>query len=113
MTLEQLSPRPVESTPDRDRRTAHLEDAGPLLDVLSSQTAREILGVVRESPATPSDIADELDVSLQAVTYHLSRLQGVDLLAPVGVKYSQKGREMSLYDLSAESVTVSFAEPPK
>lgn len=113
MTLEQLSPTPVESTPDRDRRTARLEDAGPLLDVLSSQTAREILDVVRESPSTPSDIAAELDVSLQAVTYHLSRLQSVDLLAPVGVKYSQKGREMNVYDLSAESVTVSFAEPPK
>lgn len=113
MTLEQLSPAPSEPDLEREQRTVQLDRSDGLLEVLASETAREVIAVVRESPSTPSEIADELDVSLQAVTYHLTRLQGADLLTPVGVKYSQKGREMSLYDLSVESVTVSFTESPK
>ncbi|MFC5278171.1 ArsR/SmtB family transcription factor [Halorubrum rubrum] len=111
MTLEQLSPPPTTSDADRDRRTASLEGSDALLEVLASATAREVIAVVRESPSTPSEIADELDVSLQAVTYHLRRLQRVDLITPVGVRYSTKGREMNLYDLSTESVTIDLTEP--
>ncbi|WP_281194959.1 helix-turn-helix domain-containing protein [Halorubrum sp. F4] len=111
MTLERLSPPPSESEIDRDRRTVPLDRSDGLLEVLACETAREVIAVVRESPSTPSEIADELDVSLQAVTYHLRRLQRVDLLAPVGVRYSKKGREMNLYDLSTESVTVDLTEP--
>jgi predicted transcriptional regulator len=111
MTLEQLSPSPTESDADRDRRTVSIGESDGLLEVLASTTAREVIAVVRESPSTPSEIADELDVSLQAVTYHLRRLQRVDLIAPVGVRYSTKGREMNLYDLSTESVTIDLTEP--
>ncbi|RAW47051.1 hypothetical protein DQW50_01330 [Halorubrum sp. 48-1-W] len=111
MTLEQLSPQPGDPDVERERRTVPLDRSNGLFEVLASETAHEVIAVVRESPSTPSEIADELDVSLQAVTYHLRRLQRVDLLTSVGVRYSKKGREMSLYGLSTESVTVTLTEP--
>ena len=109
MTVEQLSPIRVDEEVDRRHRTIALGEDDALLDVLSSRTAREIVAVVRESPATASGIAEELDVSIQAITYHLDRLESADVLAPAGTKYSPKGREMSLYSLSTGSVTVSLS----
>jgi predicted transcriptional regulator len=109
MTVERLPPVRIEEEVDRRHRTVALGDDDALLDVLSSRTAREIVAVVRESPATTSAIAEELDVSIQAVTYHLDRLESAGVLAPVGTKYSPKGREMRLYTLSTGSVTISLS----
>jgi DNA-binding transcriptional ArsR family regulator len=74
------------------------EDVSAVLDALSSETAREILNAVYEDPGTPSDLADRLDMSIQKVSYHLDKLEGEDLIAVAGTRYSEKGQEMNVYE---------------
>jgi DNA-binding transcriptional ArsR family regulator len=80
-----------------------------LLQVLSSDTAQEIIGTLKDEPRTASDIATAIGQSIQNVTYHLDRLRNVDLVAPVGTWYSKKGKEMTVYALSTEEVVVQLS----
>lgn len=73
------------------------EDASDMLAALSSETARSVLSVLHEEPATPSVLAESVDTSLQNVQYHLEKLERADLVEEVGTQYSEKGREMTLY----------------
>jgi DNA-binding transcriptional ArsR family regulator len=74
------------------------EDVSSVIDALSSETARDILNAVYEEPGTPSDLADRLDMSIQKVSYHLEKLEGEDLIAVAGTRYSEKGQEMNVYE---------------
>lgn len=72
-------------------------DADAVLSALSSETARRILTALHETPATPSDLADRTDTSLQNAQYHLEKLDEADLIEVQGTRYSAKGREMNVY----------------
>lgn len=74
------------------------ENAAPIFDALSSDTAREVLNAIYTNPGTPSDIADRLDMSIQKVTYHLENLEDVELIEVAGTRYSEKGQEMTVYE---------------
>ncbi len=73
------------------------EDADDLLSVMSSDTARELLGALHEEPAAPSEIADRVDTSLQNAQYHLANLEEAGVVQVVDTVYSEKGREMKVY----------------
>ncbi|GAB7090873.1 helix-turn-helix domain-containing protein [Halorubrum luteum] len=112
--MSRLLPSLPDPTPDdRDPRVVGVndEEAGEVLSVLGSETAREILSTLYEEPATTSEVADELDTSLQNAQYHLGRLSEADLVDVVGTAYSEKGREMNVYAPADEPV-VLFAGAP-
>lgn len=73
------------------------DDADTVLNALSSATARELLAALHDEPAPPSQLADQVDTSLQNVQYHLEKLQSADLVEARGTQYSAKGREMTVY----------------
>ncbi|MFB6254219.1 MAG: ArsR/SmtB family transcription factor [Halobacteriaceae archaeon] len=73
------------------------EAANEVLDAMSSQTAREILSYLHNEPQTPSQLAEQNDLSLPTIQYHLDNLQEADLIEVVGTKYSEKGNEMKIY----------------
>lgn len=73
------------------------DDASDMLAALSSETARTVLSVLHEEPATPSALTDHVDTSLQNIQYHLEKLETAELIEEVGTQYSEKGREMSIY----------------
>ena len=87
------------STPDAGPRVIGIDgdEADELLAAMSSTTARELLGVLHEEPAAPSELADEVDTSLQNVQYHLGKLEAAGAVEVVDTVYSEKGREMKLY----------------
>ncbi|WP_311173566.1 ArsR/SmtB family transcription factor [Halobellus ordinarius] len=85
------------------------EKHSDLLQVLSSDTAQEILGTLTDDPGTASDVATAVGQSIQNVTYHLDRLREVGLVAPVGTWYSEKGKEMTVYAVTTEELVVRFA----
>ena len=89
-----------------------VDDGEPtdLLQVLSSDTAQEILSALTGEPKTTSDIATTVGQSIQNITYHLDRLCEVDLVEPVGTWYSEKGREMTVYALTTEELIVRFSD---
>jgi len=92
--------RPDGSTdPDSDPRVIGLdsEDADDLLAAMSSETARTLLSSLHEAPATPSELADRVDTSLQNAQYHLGNLEDAGAIEVVDTVYSEKGREMNVY----------------
>ena len=68
-----------------------------ILSAISSTTAREILSEVYTEPATPSEIAEKTDGSVQNVSYHLEKLKGAGAIDVVDILYSEKGQEMKVY----------------
>lgn len=74
-----------------------LTDAGAVFEVLASETAREILELVYESPVPSSIIADEIGTSIQNAGYHLDRLEDAGLVRIIDTWYSSKGIEMDVY----------------
>lgn len=91
-----LDPAPVD---DSGPRVIGVEEseADDLLSAMSSETARDLLAALHESPAAPSELTDRADTSLQNVQYHLSNLEDAGAIDVVDTVYSEKGREMKLY----------------
>jgi len=75
---------------------------------LSSNTARSILAALYTQPRTASEIADEVDTSLQNVNYHLTSLRESGLIKVVETWYSEQGKEMDVY-APLNQVLVLFA----
>ncbi|MFC6793203.1 helix-turn-helix domain-containing protein [Halobaculum halobium] len=82
---------------DQSAKTVALADAGEVVEALTSETARAILGRITESPAPASDLAEALDISVQNASYHLDQLAEVDVVEVVDRWYSKRGREMKVY----------------
>lgn len=109
--MSRLLPSLPDATPDdREPRVVGVddEDADDLIAALGSETAREILTRLHDEPATKSELAAEVDTSLQNVQYHLAKLDGADLVDVVDTTYSEKGREMDVY-AAADEPLVLFA----
>jgi len=109
--MSRLLPSLPDATPeDREPRVVGVDDddADDLIAALGSETAREILTRLHDEPATKSELADAVDTSLQNVQYHLSKLDGADLVDVVDTTYSEKGREMDVY-AAADEPLVLFA----
>lgn len=75
----------------------HGSEVDDLFETLSSGTRRDILKHLYESPATPSELAQTTETSLQNVHYHLEKLGAVDLVESIDTRYSEKGKEMQVY----------------
>jgi len=94
-----ILPSTPDADPDPDPRVLGVDsdEAGETLAALSSDTARGMLREFHDEPATPSGIADRLDLSLQNAQYHIGNLEDAGLIEPVDTVYSEKGREMTVY----------------
>lgn len=73
------------------------EAADEIFSALSSATARSILTALYDQPLTASEIAEEVDTSLQNVNYHLNNLREGGLIEIVETWYSDQGKEMKVY----------------
>lgn len=82
------------------------EAADQAFKVLTASTTRTALSLIYEQPATPTDIRDEVGMSLQTVHYHLGKLEDAGLIEPAGIEYSEKGTEMTLYAPVTEAVAL-------
>ncbi len=82
------------------------DDTGDLLSSLSSDTARAILTALHEEPQTASEVATCVDTSVQNARHHLSKLEQVGAIRVADTRYSEKGREMSVYAPSEEPLVV-------
>jgi len=94
-----LLPSRDPAVPDGDPRVIGVDsdDADDVLGALSSETARNLLAALHDSPAPPGELADRVDTSLQNVQYHLEKLETAGTVEVVDTAYSEKGREMDVY----------------
>jgi len=96
--ITDLLPSEVPAT-DADPRVVGVDDAeaDEVFEVLSSDTRRDVYRRLFEEPATPSELAEDLDTTVQNISHHVSTLEGADLIEQVGERYSVKGNEMAVY----------------
>lgn len=99
-----------ESVPDEEHEPRVVELSDPTADTvfsaLSGSTAREILQLLNEQPRTMSELAAELDTSVQNVDYHMQKLIDADLVHVVDTRYSAKQTEMKVY--AARNTTIAL-----
>jgi DNA-binding transcriptional ArsR family regulator len=80
-------------------------------EALASETAREIVKQLAVEPATASELATRIDLSIQNVGYHLTQLHEAGLVVEAGVWYSERGKEMSVYAPWVEELVVHVPTP--
>lgn len=81
-----------------------------VLGSLTSETARAILEVLADVPATTTDIANRVDTSRQNVHYHLRNLCDAGVVTAAGTWYSAKGQEMTVYALTSERIEIRIGK---
>jgi DNA-binding transcriptional ArsR family regulator len=89
-----------ENKQNPDLLTIEDENAGEILRSVSSETARDILRSIHGSPKMPIDLAEEHGTTTQNVRYHLGKLEQAGLVEVGDIRYSEKGREMYVYEPS-------------
>ncbi|AWB27376.1 ArsR/SmtB family transcription factor [Halococcoides cellulosivorans] len=99
-------------TPPDGPRVLDLDspDGEAAIDALASETARRLLSELYEQPATPPELRDAVETSLQNVHYHLDQLSEAGLVRDGGVSYSEKGTEMTVYEPAGEALLVVAGE---
>lgn len=103
--------RPAMDAPDPEIEIITIDEAGTVLDVLSSATGRAVLTAVYEDAGPTSEIAERVDTSIQNTAYHLSRLADVGLVSTAGTWYSSKGASMDVYVPAVDPLVLVAASP--
>jgi len=82
--------------------------AEAILSTVQSDTAQTILQALMREPMSPSDLAAELDMSVENISYHLDNLQEQRLIEEHDTVYSEKGREMIMYAVTEDPLVIIF-----
>lgn len=86
------------------------EEADTFFDALASATTRELLAALYDEPATATELAERSETSLQNVHYHLEKLEAADLIEPVDMVYSSRGREVDVYGPTNRAIVLVAGE---
>jgi DNA-binding transcriptional ArsR family regulator len=73
------------------------EESKKITQVISNDTARQIIELLADAPLSASDIAERLKAPLTTITYNLENLESVGLVKVEKIKYSEKGREVKIF----------------
>ena len=80
-------------------------DSRKLTQVLSNETSLKILELLGKKSMSATNIAEELNLPLTTVKYNLDSLVESDLIKVKQIKWSQKGRQVKIYE-SVEKLIV-------
>ncbi|WP_226928625.1 helix-turn-helix domain-containing protein [Halomicrobium sp. ZPS1] len=86
------------------------EDADQLFDALSSEMSRAVLAACYDDGRTRSELADDLETSIQNISYHVDKLESAGLLEPVETRYGANGSEVLVYEPSKQAVVIAAGE---
>src|SRR3990170_999353 len=87
------------------------EESKKITQVISNDTARQIIELLADAPLSASDIAERLQTPLTTIVYNLENLQNVGLIKVEKIKYSEKGGK-SRYMHRSENSSWSFLKRP-
>ena len=73
-------------------------DSRKLTQVLSNETSLKILELLGKKSMSATNIAEELNLPLTTVKYNLDSLVESDLIKVKQIKWSQKGRQVKIYE---------------
>jgi len=80
-------------------------DSRKITQILSNETSLKILDLLGKKSMSATNIAEELKLPLTTVKYNLDSLVESDLIKVKQIKWSQKGRQVKIYE-SAEKLIV-------
>jgi DNA-binding MarR family transcriptional regulator len=81
--------------------------------IISSDTARDILGVIASAPRSTSEIAEQLGIPLTTVQYNLEKLSDAGLVKVARTKYSKKMKPVKLYTPQRKLVVIAPVKTEK
>lgn len=81
------------------------EDSRKVARLLSSETSIKILKLLSTKSMSAGNLADELGVHLNTLKYNLDSLLEAGMIRVRQIKWSQKGREIKVYE-AAEKVII-------
>ena len=82
------------------------ENSKKISQIISNDTARNILEAVASKPLSASEIAEKLGVPLTTVQYNLEKLNDVGLVKVERIKHSEKRKEVKMYALQRKFVVI-------
>lgn len=113
VTIEDLNPdASTMSALSEDPDLLSIDEAGSLLETLSSDNRRAVMLEVSKKPATTAELADNVGTSVQNTAYHLQKLQQAGLITVVGTHYSQKGLEMDVFGPTTPAIIIDLDHEP-
>jgi DNA-binding MarR family transcriptional regulator len=74
--------------------------------IISSDTARDILEAIASAPRSTSEIAEQLGIPLTTVQYNLEKLSEAGLVKVARTKYSKKMKPVKLYTPQRKLVVI-------
>jgi DNA-binding transcriptional ArsR family regulator len=86
---------------------AGADETEVVFDALASETTRQLLWDLYETPATPTEVADRAGTSLQNAHYHLDKLEAAGLVQDVGTRYSERGQAMTVYAPTSDPLVLA------
>lgn len=81
--------------------------------VISSDTARNILEALASTPHSASEIAEKLDIPLTTVQYNLEKLYDAGLVKVERTKYSRKMKPVKIYAPQRKFVVIAPGKADK
>jgi len=78
-----------------------------LAETITSETSRKILNSLAEKENSEAKIAEELQIPISTVHYHLQKLQEAGLVKVEEFHYSPKGREVNHYKLANKYIIIA------
>ncbi|MBE0522873.1 MAG: helix-turn-helix transcriptional regulator [Methanosarcinales archaeon] len=73
------------------------DDSKKITQVITNDTAREVLELLAEHSMSASEIANKLNTPLTTIKYNLENLVEAGLVKIERIKYSEKGRQVKVY----------------
>ena len=102
---------------DKSSIEVDLDDprAARIAEVLSSKTAKRILNLIaQKGEMSGSDIAEELNMPLNTVTYNLKKLSEAGLIEKARAFFwSSKGKRMEIYKVSNKKIIITPRSAPQ
>ena len=83
------------------------ERAQKIAKAMSSQTANDILNILREGQQSQTEITERLAIPLTTAQYHIENLLDAGLISVAATRYSVKGREIKYYALTNQLLIVA------
>ncbi len=78
-----------------------------IAEVLSNKTSKKVLQALAEGEKSASDIATQLKIPLNTVTYNLKKLDEAGLIERAkGFFWSSKGKKMELYKVANKKIVI-------
>ena len=83
------------------------ERAQKIAKAMGSQTASDILQILAENPQSLTDITDKLAIPMNTAKYHVENLLEAGLISVSRTRYSVKGREVKVYEITNQLLIVA------